>query len=77
MPVAHPFRHSWRRRSLLERSQHYSKHSNKLDSVLQRQFNQGGIDSLSVAIVSSEGSLYEGFLGKRRVNESDAAVEVP
>lgn len=43
----------------------------RLDSVLQRYFDQGGIDSLGVAVVGSEGSLYEGFWGKRRANESD------
>lgn len=43
----------------------------RLDSVLQCYFDQGGIDSLSVAVVGSEGSLYEGFWGKRRANESD------
>lgn len=42
----------------------------QLDSVLQRQFDQAGIDSLSVAVVGSEGSLYEGFWGRRRANES-------
>ena len=43
----------------------------QLDSILQRDFQNGGIDSLSVAVVASNGSLYEGFWGKRRANESD------
>ena len=46
----------------------------QLDSVLQRYFDQGGIDSLSVAVVGSEGSLYESFLGTRRANESDVGT---
>ena len=44
---------------------------NQLDSALQRDFNRGGMDSLSVAVVGSDGSLYEGFWGQRRANESD------
>jgi CubicO group peptidase (beta-lactamase class C family) len=47
----------------------------QLDSVLQRYFDQGGIDSLSVAVVGSEGSLYEGFWGTRRANESDVGED--
>lgn len=47
----------------------------QLDSVLQRYFDKGGIDSLSVAVVVSEGSLYEGFWGKRRANESSVGRE--
>lgn len=43
----------------------------QLEYALQCQFDQGGIDSLSVAVVGSEGSLYEGFWGRRRANESD------
>ncbi|KAF8120130.1 beta-lactamase/transpeptidase-like protein [Boletus edulis] len=42
----------------------------RLDPLLQRYFDQRGIDSLSVAVVGSEGSLYEGFWGTRRANES-------
>lgn len=48
---------------------------NQLDSVLQRDFDQGGIDSFSVAVVGSDGSLYEGFWGKRRANESDVGED--
>lgn len=43
----------------------------QLDSSLQRYFHRGGIDGLSVAVVASEGSLYEGFWGTQRANESD------
>ncbi|KAN0082374.1 Beta-lactamase/transpeptidase-like protein [Tylopilus felleus] len=46
-----------------------------LGSVLQRYFYQGRIDSLSVAVVGSKGSLYEGFWGTRRANESDAGED--
>lgn len=49
---------------------------NQLDSVLQRDFDQGGIDSLSVAVVGSDGSLYEAFWGKRRANESDVGEDI-
>lgn len=48
----------------------------QLDSVLQRDFDQGGMNSLSVAVVGSDGSLYEGFWGKRRANESDVGEDV-
>ena len=47
----------------------------QLDSVLQRYFDQGEINSLSVAVVGSEGSLYEGFWGMRRANESDVGED--
>lgn len=47
----------------------------ELDSVLQHRFDQGGIDSLSVAVVVSNGSLYEGFWGTRRANESDVGQD--
>ncbi|KAG9309359.1 beta-lactamase/transpeptidase-like protein [Chiua virens] len=43
----------------------------QLDSALQHSFDQGGIESLSVAVVGSEGPLYEVFLGKRQANESE------
>lgn len=46
-----------------------------LGSVLQRYFYQGRIDSLSLAVVGSKGSLYEGFWGTRRANESDAGED--
>ncbi|KAG8221411.1 beta-lactamase/transpeptidase-like protein [Butyriboletus roseoflavus] len=47
----------------------------QLDSALQRDFDRGGIDSLSVAVVGSDGSLYEGFWGQRRANESDTGED--
>ena len=48
-----------------------AKAFSQLDSALQCDFNRGGMDSLSVAVVGSDGSLYEGFWGQRRANESD------
>ncbi|KAH7922968.1 beta-lactamase/transpeptidase-like protein [Leucogyrophana mollusca] len=42
-----------------------------LDTALTTRFKEGGIDSLSVAIVASNGSLYESFWGPLRANETD------
>ncbi|KIJ61713.1 hypothetical protein HYDPIDRAFT_115522 [Hydnomerulius pinastri MD-312] len=42
-----------------------------LDEALDHYFTSGGIDSLSVAVVSSNGSLFEWFRGPLRANETD------
>ncbi|KAH7914552.1 beta-lactamase/transpeptidase-like protein [Hygrophoropsis aurantiaca] len=42
-----------------------------LENVLQNRFSLGGLDSLSVAVVGSNGSLFEGFWGRRRANETN------
>ncbi|EGN94877.1 hypothetical protein SERLA73DRAFT_77610 [Serpula lacrymans var. lacrymans S7.3] len=54
-----------------------SSAAQKLDSVLSLQFsalNESGVDSISVAVVTSNGSVYEGFWGVKRANETDAAL---
>lgn len=49
------------------------KASNRLGHALTKRFARGDIDSLSVAVVSSDGVLFESNYGLTRGNESDSS----
>lgn len=46
-----------------------------VDAELSSFFDKGGIDSISVAVVTPIGSIYEGFWGTLRANETESMVQ--
>lgn len=45
--------------------------SRDLETQLSKRFEEGDIESLAIAVVTSEGSIYEGTFGVVRANETD------
>lgn len=51
------------------------KAAHDLNEALTARFNEGGLDSVAVAVVTAEGSVYEGFWGVQRANETDKSKQ--
>ena len=61
-----PFMHE-----LLSSNNKIQEAARNVEDALTARFNEGGLDSVAVAVVTSAGPVYEGFWGARRANETN------